>query len=500
MKKFKRISRKTKPQVDSARVAIERMQRFNPLRNLGPESLRSAHEEFAAGRLRPAAKLWDAIERTDDIVKVVSEKRKKAVSRHGYEVVQVDDSPEAKRHAEALQFFYDNLIATRADDRNIRGGLPMAVRHMMDAVGKKYSVHEIVMKPIEGGLTAELIFVPLWYFENTTGELRLLDGLTSTVGEPLEPGEWLVASGDGVMEACAAAYMFKHLPLQDWLLYSEKFGLPTPVGKSPDSPGSDGWIAMEDAVAAIGNCDGAVISSTGSIEFPAVGSAANLPYPALIERMDRALSSLWRGADLGTMSADNQGASLQGDETDLLEDDDATNITDVLNEQLDRFVVLYACGSTTPKAWINIKAGVREDVEADLKVDETLEKLGYSSALDELQRRYNRASLTQKTNAVPEEKELPNEKVTSDPVAELKKNSRMQIAQAIERDHRPVAAGLADLLDATPDDELSAALREWADDELPQLAAQSFGDPFTASAYADALTAGLFNGYLESDA
>ena len=496
--KFKRVKRKTKPQVDSSRVAIERMQRFNPLRNLGPDSLRSAHEEFAAGRLRPAAKLWDAIERTDDIIKVVSDKRRKAVSRHGYEIIQDDDSPESKRHAEALQFFYDQLIATRADDRNIRGGLPLAIRHMMDAVGKRYAVHEIIWRPIEGGLTAELVFVPLWYFENTTGELRLLNGITATDGEELAPGEWLVNSGDGVMEACAAAYMFKHLPLQDWLLYSEKYGMPIPIGKSPDQPGSEGWEAMEDAVGALGACDGAVISSNGEIEFPTAGNAANLPYPALIERMDRALASLWRGADLGTMSADNQGASLQGGETDLLEDDDAANITDVLNEQIDRFVVLYACGSQTPKAWVKIKGGVREDVDQDLKTDKTLAEIGFASPLEQLQKRYNRPDLEAAAPVVPPV-DAANEKMADDPTAELKKNARGAIAQSIEMDYRPVAARIADILDTASDADLESELTRFRDEEFPTMIEALLDEPAAAEAYEGALTASLFNGYLGSD-
>jgi len=492
-----KFKRKTKPQVDSSRVAIERMQRYNPLRNLGPDTLRAAHEEFNAGRLRPAAKLWDAIERTDDIIKVASDKRRKAVSRHGFDIVQTDDSTEAKRHAEALQFFYDQLTATRADDRNLRGGLPMLIRHMMDAVGKRYAVHEIIWKPVEGGLTAELVFVPLWYFENTTGELRLLSGQTSTTGDALEPAEWLVNSGDGVMEACASAYMFKHLPLQDWLLYSEKFGMPVPVGKSPDQPGSEGWESMEDAVAALGACDGVVISSNGDIDFPKPGSVQNLPYKDLIERMDRALAALWRGADLGTMSAkDNTGASLQGDETDLLEDDDAANITDVLNEQLDRWVILYATGSQTPKAWVKIKSGVREDVEADLKIDETLDTLGYASPIDKLQRRYNRQDLETKSREPGAGgRELANEKLSDDPTAALKKNSRTVIAQATAEDLQPLAASLADLLDNTSDDDLADALQDWRENELVDLTGQLLADPSAATAWEDSLTAAALNGF-----
>lgn len=496
---MKRFRKKTASEVDFKRVAIERMQRFNPLRNVSPDYLRSAHEEFNAGRLKTAARLWDAVERTDDVCQVSASKRKKAVSRHGYEIVEVDDSAEAKRHAEVLRFFYDNVIASRADDRNVRGGLPLAVRNMMDAVGKRYAVHEIVWKPIDGGLTAELIFVPLWYFENTTGELRLLDGLSDLHGTPLDPGEWMIHSGEGIMEAVAASYMFKHLPLQDWLFYSEKFGMPIPKGKSPDQPDSDGWRAMEDAVAALGAADGVVISSNGEIEAVDLGSAQNLPYPPLIERMDRAIASLWRGADLGTISkGDGTGASLQEEETQLLEDDDAGNITDVLNEQLDRYIIQYATGSNTPKAWVKIKGGVRDDVKQDLEIDKGLHEMGYESPVEDLQRRYNRSELEARTNPQPAKTELANEAAEPSATAELKKNARNVIAESVAQDLRPVAASLADLIDNTPDDQLQAALKAWRSDTLPQLAAQVIDNPSAADAYADTLAANLINGYVES--
>jgi len=480
-------------------VSSDRMQRFNPLRNLNPTYLRQMHEEFAAGRIKSAARMWDAIERTDDVLQVVASKRKKAVSRHGYEIVQDDDSPAAQRHAEVLQFFYDQLIATRADDRNVRGGFPLFIRQMMDAVGKKYAVHEMVMKPVDGGLTAELVFCPLWYFENATGELRLLKNLGELNGSELIPGGWVIHSGDGVMEACATAYMFKHLPLQDWLLYSEKFGLPIPKGKSTGSPGSPEWNAMEDAVAALGACEGVVISQGSEIESLEMGNAANLPYQPLVERMDRALASIWRGADLSTISkGDGTGASLQGGETDLLEDDDADSITDTLNEQVDRFVILYTTGDTTPKAWVKIKSGLREDIQGDLAVDKTLSEIGWGQPAEDLEKRYGRTGLVAKP-AAQAFSPLANEALatrhpTPDTEDALLKNARLTIAQAISNDLMPVADRLAQILDETPDEQLFQALEKFRDTELPELAKKALAGTAGAEALAETMTAALFNG------
>jgi len=491
-----KFKKKTQSEVaGTSIVASDRMQRFNPLRNLTPTYLRQIHEEFAAGRIQSAARMWDAIERTDDVIAVASGKRKKSVSRHGWEIILDDDSPAAKRHAEKLQFFYDQLIATRADDRNVRGGLPMFIRQMMDAVGKKYAVHEMVMKPVDGGLTAEMVFCPLWYFENSSGELRLLKNLGEMNGTELDPGGWVIHTGDGIMEACSVAYMFKHLPLQDWLLYSEKFGLPIPKGKSTGSPGSPEWVAMEDAVAALGACEGVVISQGSDIESLEMGNASNLPYPAMVERMDRALASLWRGADLSTISkGDGTGASLQGDETDLLEDDDAESISDTLNEQVDRFVILYTTGDTTPKAWIRIKTGIREDVQGDLAVDKTLGELGWGQSAEDLEKRYGRAGLIPKPpTSTASQIPFANEAIKPETDA-LLASARSVIAKAIAEDLMPVADRLAQIIDDTSDADLFQTLEKFRTDELPELAQKVLAGTAGADALEQSMAAALFNG------
>ena len=467
---MKPFRKKTKPTVSSTRVELDAMMRFNPLRNLSPEYLFACHDEFDAGSLRSSARLWDKIEETDDVLKVVAAKRKKAVSRHGFEIEELEESAEAGAHAESLKFFYDHLTSTRVDDRNVRGGFNMLIRQMMDAVGKKYAVHEIVFKPLDGKLTAEFWFVPLWYFENRTGVLRYLLAGNTRDGEELEPGEWMVTSGDGVMRSAAVAYMFKHLPLQDWLIYSENFGRPIPKGKSTGNPGSDEWNAMEEAVAALANCDGVVISQGSEIDPLDLTVKGNLPYPPLVDRMDRALATLWRGADLSTMAkgGDAVGASVQSGETDILEDDDADNLTDILREQVDRFVIKYMHGVDTPKARIKIKTGLREDVEGDIKIDEALDRMGYETPVEDLQRRYSRPDLQRKgatglTNEGGIEPELDNAS------EKLLQNARKLFAEAMALDLEPVVERLDKILELEDDDEMLAALATFQADELPEL-------------------------------
>ena len=70
-----------------SRVTQFLQSRFNPIVSLTAESLGRHLDAFESGNLRGAALAWDAIEKRDDIMKTVAPKRKKAVSRHGWEVL-----------------------------------------------------------------------------------------------------------------------------------------------------------------------------------------------------------------------------------------------------------------------------------------------------------------------------------------------------------------------------------------------------------------------------
>src|SRR5688572_20104151 len=182
--------------------------RFNPLTNLKSASLARHLDAFEAGQLREAALIWEALEQRDDLLRGVISKRKKSVARHGWTVLPKADLCEADQAAareqvEALQFFYRNLECEHAVDRAERGGFKLLARQMMDAVGKRFAVHELVWKECGPGaahdatsahnagsaqgeagnrhrmnrnfVTATFRFVPLGFFENTTGKLRFLE-------------------------------------------------------------------------------------------------------------------------------------------------------------------------------------------------------------------------------------------------------------------------------------------------------------------------------------
>jgi phage gp29-like protein len=383
------------------RVRRSLQARYNPIANLTPANLTSYLDQFAQGYLGLFARLADAIERRDDKVAACKRKRCSAIARYGFEILTSDTGDDdalaqtAEEHKRVLEYFYGNLTAVNALDENQRGGFSLLVRQMADAIGKKYSVHEIIMQPgsgaEDGGLTAELRFAPLWFFENRTGRLRYLDEDGSTEGVEMPPEQWLVAVNDGIMEACAVAYMFKRLPLQDWLSFTEKFGMPGILGKTPAAHGTTEWTAMEDAVGAFMNDWAAVVNAGAEIALvEAKSGGGQLPFEPLIERMDRAIAILWRGADLSTMSAgagQGQGASVQGDESDLLEQDDAAWISETLQMQLSRLVIRYHFGDVRPLAYIQIKTRDDGDTKMDIEVLKAAKELGIPVAVKDARER-----------------------------------------------------------------------------------------------------------------
>lgn len=379
--------------VDAARVLNHLRAKYNPIRNLSPEYLARALDGHERGELKLAAMLWDTIERRDDRTRTVARKRKKAVGRFGWNVVMRDESGRANRHKEAVEFFLTHLVAGDAINGDYRRGWSGLCAQMLDAVGKGRAVHELLWNPTKDGLTAEFRQVPLWFFEAKTGKLQFLESDMAMDGTPLEPGGWMTTVEEGIMEANSIAYLFKVQPLRDWLIFCEKFGIPAVVGKTSAAKGSPEWLALEEAVANFMNDWGAVMNLDGAIEFVKAGeSSSNLPMPGLVDRCDRVIAALWRGGDLSTMSAQGeagQGASLQGDEGDILLQDDAELIAETFNAQVLPWITRYQFGDE-PLVEIQIPIPERSDSTKELEVDKFFLGNGLALSARDLRERYGR--------------------------------------------------------------------------------------------------------------
>ena len=382
--------------IDPARIWYHKLSRYNPIRNLSPESLGRQMDSFAQGYLREFAQTMEAIANRDDRLSCVIPKRKASLARRKLEVITVPgaDKAEAEKHKEALTYFYNNLTVTNAVDLNQKRGSSLLIEQMLDAQAKRYAVHEILWRPSPDGLTAVMNFVPLWFFENRSGKLRFLPSDFDMIGVDLDPSCWLTTVGLGLMEPCAVAYMFKNLPMKDWLLYSEKHGMPGIVGKTEHAKDSEGWNNLVTAVGAIAADFSCVTSKTDDIEKLDFTAEGQLPYPQLVERMDRAIAAIWRGGDLSTMSKDNQavGSDAQEQGEDTLEQDDGMLITETLNAQLDPLVIAWHFGEgVKPLAYVKVIIPPKRDHAKEILIDEHLAKHGVPLGKTSMLERYGRS-------------------------------------------------------------------------------------------------------------
>ena len=396
------------------RSARSKLWRFNPLTNLQPTQLSRVLDAFEAGHLREAVAVWDALEQRDDLLRGVISKRKKSVARHGWTVLPKTGLPEsqaaeARAHVSALRFFYEHLECEHAVDTAERGGFKLLARQMMDAVGKRFAVHEIVWRRSHDStartalripgvahqdfVTAKFRFVPLGFFENTTGRLRFLESESAREGSDLDRGAWMVTVGEGLMLASATAWMFKHLALDDWLRCSQRNGIPVLRGVSAAARNSEEWNALSTAMENVLAGESIIHSSADHVDVLNLMSSGHIPFPELVERIDRMLAALWRGADLSTISRDRgYGASLQEKETCVLEEDDADMLTETLNRYVDEWVIRHVFGEEArPLAHVKVLVSPRECTSGDLQVDEFLLRHGAPLSLQETMSRYGRA-------------------------------------------------------------------------------------------------------------
>ena len=517
------------------RVVSVQRSRFNPIRGFDPEKLVTAIDAFRAGYLGPLAQILEALEERDDTWKTAARKTKAAVSRCRHQVMiceGYEGDPAAEKHKETLEKFWASIDVTDAFCRNQHGGRSLLVKQMMDAVGSVYACHEIIWRPSRSGdLSAQFVRVPLWMFENTTGQLRFLPTDGAMYGVDMPEAEWLVTVGDGVGIACAVAAMSKRLSLEDWLLYSERCGQPGLHATTTAKKGTQDWEDLLASVRAYGREWNLLSNPDVKVNPVQMAVSGTLPYPEMIARMDKAIAALWRGADLSTLSGssggDNAGASLQGDESDLLEQDACEMISETLQQQVERHVIRYVHGDEEPLAYIQVMPDSRPDLKQEMDIDKHLVSLGCRLSKNEALRRYQRAEVD------PEDTEdsalalapaaapaaapfglsnvaLANAAAAGDVTkaasilaskkdAALSASAREAILKALDADLQPIRERLAKALQA-PDDKLQGELQKVLDDIPGEIFAKVAASGKLDAALADTITAALFNGFAEQAA
>ena len=514
--------------ITPARVTLSVRMRNNPIRGLTFERLVTYLDQWRLGFFRMAGMAWDTMERRDYQLQIVRPKRMKSVARHGYDILIREDIEEsqkglAQEQKDFLDGFYGNATATTAINPDEEGGFSLLVRQMMDAIGKYYACHEIVWQPMaDGSLTAKFIFCPVWWFEGTRGKLRFLPSEFQVYGNEMLPGDWLVTCGDGLMETCSILYLMKSLLLKSNLAFLDKFGQPGIHGVTDAPKGSPEWNNFTEAVQEFGE-EWATVTNRGA-EIKLVetkGGTGSEAYQKLLDVFDRAITQLWRGGDLGTKSSQRgTGASLQEDESEILETDDAKMIEETLEVKVTRFALAWKFGPDAPQlAYIKLRTTPRRNIEDDLAVDQFLAGLkdnagrgvlGIQSTLE----RYSRPlpkpdddvfemsaapKLDPLGKAIPPGKTDRNPEMSFTNAASLDEKSHALLIEAILSEFKSInqrLAAIANIDDADLQRQKLAAVLA----DLDKLETNLHHDPAVAQAIYKIISANVANGMAKETA
>ena len=378
-----------------AETTLEQMTKFNALVRSDPEDIIRAIDEFNCGYLAPMARLIGDYEQRDDKMRVASIKMASAVSRCGWSVRPkkgFEDDADAARQVEVLERFWSTVRVTDAFKRNERGGLALLKEQMMSAQSYGFAVHDLSWKPLANGeIEATFTSVPLWKFENRTGELRYIPQVGGWDGVEMKRGEWMVSTGDGIGIAAAICACMKRLGLTNWLVFTDRCVLPLIHGKTGAAYGSEQWNNLQKALRNINRLARVVTDPSTDINAIQMDGGKQNPFGPLIDWCDRAIVTLYRGGDLGTISRpDAVGGLGQLDEVDALEQRSCVRITETLNEQVSSFVVDYVLNQTL-KAEIVVEPVSKPDVKQDMEIDKHLAQFGVKLSKTDALARYGRA-------------------------------------------------------------------------------------------------------------
>lgn len=336
-----------------------------------------AHEDGDFGASMP---LFEKACRCDYRIRTATAKRYRAAAKLRWEIQTTDSSDEAQAQKKALKRFYDTLVVTSAEKRMENARLSTLIYRMMSAVNYGYAAGEIRWIPdfYEGQPTYRAIVetCPLKWFEARERELRIVTS-PGADGEPLEPDAWIVAVApdEPLIYPTILLYMLRMTPLQDWAATIEKYGRPIVYGETTAEYQSAEWKQFLGALQKLAAGATCTVNPGAEIKVLPIAQNGSMPHKELIDALDRALVSLWRGGDLSTMSraGDSAGSNPQTDEMDDIVAADVEFLQDTFEARLTQPFLRRVFGAEAEaKAWFAL---VQENPERARLAKEGVEKV-----------------------------------------------------------------------------------------------------------------------------
>lgn len=230
-------------------------------------------------------------------------------------------------------------------------------------------------------------------------ELRLVNDLTALGGEALAPGKWLQVrrngtrvSRAGLMRTASWYAMAKRFGFRDWVVLSEKFGLPLLLAKYKEGASDEAVETAKEIIRNLGSDGGAAVESTIEVDIHEAGRTTDnsSTHGGLIGHCNREMSKLINGSTLANDNADSGSASYAlGQVHDSVRWDnvvyDAERVQEAFRTQLfEPFMRFNGLNAPAPKLAIDVARDLSPLQRS--QIGERLQKMGVPISIAQLRR------------------------------------------------------------------------------------------------------------------
>lgn len=210
---------------------------------------------------------------------------------------------------------------------------------------------------------------------------------------------------------------FKRNGIKFWLIFLEKFGMPTAIGKYPVSASAEEKKALKNALYAVQKDSGITMPEGMMIEFLEAARSGTADYTELHDRMNAAISKVILG-HTGTTDA-TAGRLGSEDIAKAIREDLIAADSDLICSSMNCSVIRWLIGwnfptAALPKVWRDVK--LPEDLKTRAERDKILGDLGFKPTLKYVTETYD-GEFVETTTTAPTET-IPPETTTAPTFAE----------------------------------------------------------------------------------
>lgn len=331
----------------------------------------------AAGR---GLKLYDEVDR-DAHAGSVLQQRYLAVVGKEWEIIPAKSARKSGRPASTTQ---EQIVADFVSEVLENCNFDQARQEILKAILYGFYSVEVLWNATVNGIKIKKLIAkhPRRFIFTPEREIRLLTLQSMIEGEILPDRKFIVFTygdsdnpyGRGLGQRLWWPMWFKKNGVKFWLIFLEKFGMPTVKGKYPPGTSTEQQQKLLDAIEAIQSDTGVKIPDSMDIEFLEASRSGTVTHEQLCDYMDRQISKAVLGQTASTEGTPGKlgNEKAQGDVRQEIIEADSDLLDGCLNDTLIPWIVDYNFPGVSVYPKIRTYAAAKPNLKEQSEIDKTL--------------------------------------------------------------------------------------------------------------------------------